>query len=50
MQLFFDIDGVLLNFERSFVGWMNDQYAMGLPADYEASDWDFTEVVVEKLL
>jgi uncharacterized HAD superfamily protein len=45
MQLFFDIDGVLLNFERSFVGWMNAQYAMGLPADYEASDWDFTEVL-----
>lgn len=45
MQLFFDIDGVLLNFERAFVGWMNAQYAMGLPEDYEASDWDFTEVL-----
>lgn len=45
MQLFFDIDGVLLNFERSFVGWMNAQYAMGLPHDYEAADWDFTEVL-----
>jgi FMN phosphatase YigB (HAD superfamily) len=45
MQLFFDIDGVLLNFERAFVAWMNAQYGMGLPEDYEASNWDFTDVL-----
>lgn len=45
MQLFFDIDGVLLNFERAFVRWLNEQYGMGLPADYEAADWNFTEVL-----
>lgn len=45
MQLFLDIDGVLLNFERSFVGWLNAQHGMGLPADYEAKDWNFTEIM-----
>lgn len=45
MQLFFDIDGVLLNFEHAFVAWMNVEYGMGLPSDYEAEDWDFTEVL-----
>lgn len=45
MQLFVDIDGVLLNFERSFVGWLNAQHGMSLPADYEANHWDFTEIM-----
>ncbi len=45
MQLFLDIDGVLLNFERSFVQWLNDRHSMGLPEDYEANNWDFTEIL-----
>jgi hypothetical protein len=45
MQLFLDIDGVLLNFERSFVLWLNEHHEMGLPEDYEANNWDFTEIL-----
>ena len=45
MQLFIDIDGVLLNFEHAFVRWLNQHHGLGLPDDYEAESWDFTEVL-----
>ena len=45
MQLFLDVDGVLLNFERAFVSWLNTAYDMDLPPDYETPTWDFTEVL-----
>jgi FMN phosphatase YigB (HAD superfamily) len=45
MQLFIDIDGVLLNFEGTFVRWLNREYDLGLPEDYEAESWDFEEVL-----
>ena len=45
MQLFVDIDGVVLDFERSFVAWLNAEYGMGLPEDYQANNWDFTEIL-----
>ena len=45
MQLFIDIDGVLLNFEQAFVRWLNGEYRLGLPQDYEAESWDFEEVL-----
>lgn len=50
MQLFVDIDGVLLNFEHAFVRWLNERYDLGLPADYEAESWDFEEVLTPELL
>lgn len=50
MQLFIDIDGVLLNFERAFVSWLNREHALGLPDTYEAESWDFTEVLEGGLL
>jgi hypothetical protein len=45
MQLFLDIDGVVLDFERSFVAWLNAEYGMGLPHGYQADSWDFTEIL-----
>ena len=50
MQLFIDIDGVLLNFEHAFVRWLNAQYRLGLPERYEAESWDFEEVLTPDLL
>ena len=50
MQLFFDIDGVLLNFERSFVAWLNREHGMSLPEDYQALSWDFTEVMDKRAM
>lgn len=45
MQLFLDVDGVLLNFEHAFVTYLNAHCGMELPARYEAESWDFTEVM-----
>lgn len=50
MQLFFDIDGVLLNFEQTFVRWLNHQHDLGLPDHYEAESWDFEEVLDRETL
>ena len=50
MQLFFDIDGVLLNFERSFVAWLNREHGLDLPEDYQALSWDFTEVMNKRAM
>ena len=50
MQLFFDIDGVLLNFEHTFVRWLNNEHALGLPDHYEAENWDFDEVLEREKL
>lgn len=50
MQLFIDIDGVLLNFERAFVGWLNREHAMNLPPDYQAESWNFEEVLEREFL
>lgn len=45
MQLFVDIDGVLLNFEQAFVYWLNRDLGLELPAHYEADSWNFTEIL-----
>ena len=45
MQLFLDVDGVLLNFERAFVRWLNSAYGMELPADYQTTCWYFSEIM-----
>lgn len=47
MRLFFDVDGVLLNFERAFVQWLNDHHGLDLPEDYETTSWYFEEVMSE---
>ena len=45
MRLFFDVDGVLLNFERAFVRWLNEHYGTELHEDYETSSWYFEDVL-----
>ncbi len=44
-RLFFDVDGVLLNFEHAFVCWLNQRFGHDLPEDYEASSWYFEDVL-----
>jgi len=48
MQLFVDIDGVLLNFERAFVGFLNRAYGMGLPERYETPNWFFEDLLTRE--
>ncbi|MFI5399949.1 MAG: hypothetical protein ACHQZQ_02715 [SAR324 cluster bacterium] len=45
MQLFIDIDGVVLDFERSFVAWLNAKYGMRLPEGYQTNSWAFDEIM-----
>ena len=44
-RLFLDIDGVLLNFEHAFVRWLNKTEGMDLPEDYQATSWDFDDLL-----
>ncbi len=50
MQFFFDIDGVLLNFERAFVGFLNRVYGMDLPERYETGSWFFDDLLSKEEL
>ena len=45
MHLFFDVDGVLLNFEKAFVRFLNDRKGKALPEDYETDCWFFSEIL-----
>ncbi|MDH4121226.1 MAG: hypothetical protein OEV94_05950 [Deltaproteobacteria bacterium] len=45
MQLFIDIDGVILNFERTFVRFLNQEYQVGLPEDYQTDTFEFDQVL-----
>ena len=44
-RLFFDVDGVLLNFEHAFVAWLNVHYRLGLPEHYETPTWYFDDIL-----
>ena len=41
---------MLLNFEHAFVRWLNAEFALDLPHDYEAESWDFEEVMDKERL
>jgi uncharacterized HAD superfamily protein len=43
MELFLDIDGVILDFESSFVDFIRDEYLPDLPADYTLQTWEVSE-------
>lgn len=45
MHLFLDVDGVLLNFERSFVHFLNREQGLNLPDDYETTSWYFEDIL-----
>lgn len=43
MELFLDIDGVILDFERSFVDFVRDRFLPELPIDYTLQSWEVSE-------
>jgi hypothetical protein len=45
MQFFLDIDGVLLNFEKSFARWLNEGYGFRLPETYETTSWNYDDLL-----
>src|SRR3989304_6291358 len=44
-RLFFDVDGVLLNFEHAFVAWLNVHYRLRPPGDYQTPTWYFDDIL-----
>ncbi len=40
MELFLDIDGVILDFESAFTDFIRDQYIPDLPTDFGPQTWD----------
>ena len=39
-EFYFDVDGVILDFETSFMGFIRDKYRPDLPADYQPRHWE----------
>ncbi|MFH2132711.1 MAG: hypothetical protein ABIK68_20195 [bacterium] len=40
MEFFLDVDGVILDFETSFIDFVRDQYLPDLPAGYVPQSWE----------
>ncbi len=43
MELFLDVDGIILDFETSFIDLMRDEYIPDLPDDYVPKNWELHE-------
>ncbi len=50
LRFFFDVDGVLLNFEKSYVRVLKDYFKLDIPDDFEMADWFFKDVLDENQL
>ena len=50
LRFFFDVDGVLLDFEMSYVRVLNKYFHMEISEDFESTDWFFKDVLDERLL
>lgn len=48
MQFFLDVDGVLLNFEKSFARWLNHHYGFQLPDNYQTESWTFDDLLPQE--
>ena len=50
LRFFFDVDGVLLNFEKSYVHVLKEYFQLDIPDDFETADWFFKDVLDENQL
>jgi FMN phosphatase YigB (HAD superfamily) len=48
MRCFFDVDGVMLDFESSYLRAIREYFQLEIPYDYQTSSWDFSEVLTEQ--
>ena len=44
-RYFFDVDGVLLDFDSSFICWLNAHKGAMLPLDFQSGSWVFEDVL-----
>lgn len=42
-EFYFDVDGVILDFEGAFVDFIRDTYRPELPKDYQLKNWELAE-------
>ena len=45
LRFFFDIDGVLLDFEGSYIRVLKDYFQLEIPDNYRAESWWFTDIL-----
>lgn len=43
MELYLDVDGVILDFESSFIDFIRDEYINDLPLNYTLRSWEMAE-------
>lgn len=46
-RFFFDIDGVILDFESSYVAALKDYFNLEVPEDYQSPSWYFSDLLTE---
>lgn len=47
LRCFFDVDGVMLDFEGAYLRVIREYFQLDIPLDFETSRWDFSEVLSE---
>ncbi|MGK5094491.1 hypothetical protein WDW89_21065 [Deltaproteobacteria bacterium TL4] len=45
LRLFFDVDGVLLDFESRFIRVIKNYFSLDISDNYQSNSWDFTELL-----
>ena len=50
LRFIFDIDGVMLDFEKSYIRALKDYFQLDIPDDYRTGNWSFSELLNEDQL
>lgn len=50
LRCFFDVDGVLLDFEKNYLEAIREYYHLDIPKDYKAESWHFSDLLNEEQL
>lgn len=45
MEIFLDVDGVILDFEKSFINMIREEYKPELPLDFVPKTWELTDAL-----
>ena len=48
MRIFFDVDGVVLDFEKSFLNLLKKYFNLVLPETYKHNNWSFSDIINPK--
>ena len=48
LRCFFDVDGVVLDFESSYLRVISAYFQLDLPENFQTTRWDFSELLTEQ--